>query len=290
MATRKTSTVSSSLSRPPSPERHDASAMPLVSARSNPLAQQIRRLRQRKARDESGLFLVEGLHPVGEAIAAGWQIATLAYAPQLLTSEFGWQLVESQRQCGVRCVAFQAETFASLTDKENPQGILAVVHQRPCRLEELSPLTLRWGVALVAPQDPGNVGSILRTLDAVGADGLFLLDGGVDAYHPSAVRASMGALFWKRLVSAPFQAFVAWARQQGYRLIGSSAHAETDYRALRHGERPLILVLGNEQKGLTPEQKQACDLIVAIPMRGRASSLNLAVAAGILLYQMMEAL
>lgn len=261
---------------------------PLISASSNPLARQIRRLRQRKEREASGLFLVEGLHPVGEAVEAGWPIAALAYAPHLLTSEFGWRLVESQAQRGVRCAAFEAEVFASLTDKENPQGILAVVHQRASRLEALSPASMGRGVALVSPQDPGNVGAVLRTLDAVGADGLFLLDGGVDAYHPSAVRASMGALFRKILVSTSFQAFATWARQHGYRLIGSSAHAETDYRALPRQDRPTILLLGNEQKGLSPEQKQVCEVVVSIPMRGRASSLNLAVAAGILLYQLFD--
>lgn len=264
-----------------------ATTSPLISARSNPLAQQIRRLRQRKARQESGLFLVEGLHPVGEAIAAGWQVEALVYAPSLLTSEFGWRLVETQTQRGGRCVAFQADLFASLTEKENPQGILAIVHQQEKSLAELSPTSVRFGVALVSPQDPGNVGAVLRTLDAVGADGLFLLDGGVDAYHPSAVRASMGAIFWETLASASFSAFAAWAREHGYLLVGSSAHADVSYRILRWDGQPTILVLGSEQKGLTPEQKQACDVVVSIPMRGRASSLNLAVAAGILLYQML---
>ncbi len=260
----------------------------LIVARSNRLAQQIRRLRQRKARQESGLFLVEGLHPVGEAIEAGWPIEVLAYAPRLLTSPFGRQLVEEQARRGVRCATFEADVFASLTDKENPQGLLAIVRQREARLEMLSPANFGWGAALVSPQDPGNVGAVLRTLDAVGADGLFLLEGGVDVYHPSAVRASMGALFWKRVVSTSFAVFVAWAHQHGYRLIGSSAHANTDYRALSRGASPTILVLGNEQKGLSPEQQQVCDVVVSIPMRGRASSLNLAVAAGILLYQLLE--
>lgn len=259
----------------------------LITTPRNQLAKQIRRLRQRKARQESGLFLVEGLHPVGEAIEAGWPVEILAYAPRLLTSEFGHRLVESQARRGVRCVAFEAEVFASLTDKENPQGILAVVRSREYRLEVLSPANFGWGVAIVSPQDPGNVGTVLRTLDAVGADGLFLLEGGVDAYHPSAVRASMGALFWKTVVSTSFAAFVTWARQHGYQLIGSSAHANTDYRVLSRGARPTILLLGNEQKGLSPEQQQVCDVVVSIPMRGRASSLNLAVAAGILLYQLL---
>ena len=121
-------------------------------------------------------------------------------------------------------------------------------------------------------------------MDAVGAETLFLLEGGVDLYHPTVVRSSMGAMFWKPIVHASFADFVAWARAGGYQLIGTSAHADVDYHTLVP-QRPWVLVLGNEQKGLTPEQTAACDVTVSLPMRGRASSLNLSVAAGVLLYQ-----
>jgi TrmH family RNA methyltransferase len=131
------------------------------------------------------------------------------------------------------------------------------------------------------------VGAILRTLDAVGADALFLLEGGADPYHPSCVRASMGALFWKPVVQASFEEFVSRARSRGWRLIGSSARGRTDDRELRRGRVPTVLLLGSEQKGLSAEQLAACDRVVALPMRGRSSSLNLAVAAGVLLYAML---
>ncbi len=113
---------------------------------------------------------------------------------------------------------------------------------------------------------------------------MILLDGGVDPYHPSSVRASMGTLFWIPVVQTTFQEFHKWARKGGYILIGTSAHGRMDYKGLKWDNRPSILVMGNEQKGLTNEQIDACDLSVSLPMRGRASSLNLAVAAGILLY------
>jgi len=266
---------------------HGVEKLPLISSRSNPLVKQVRALRQRKARQETGLFLTEGIHHVGEAVGAGWEIEYLLYAPALLTSDFARQLVDEQSRRGLRCVALTSDLFASLADKDNPQGILTVVRQRHLTLEQLTPENLVWGAAVVSPQDPGNVGTILRTLDAVGADGLFLLDGGVDQYHPSVVRASMGTLFWKPVVQASFADFVIWARKNGYQLIGSSSHAATDYRDVKHANVPTILVLGSEQKGLTPKQVAACDLVVSLPMRGRASSLNLAVAAGILLYPRM---
>jgi TrmH family RNA methyltransferase len=127
------------------------------------------------------------------------------------------------------------------------------------------------------------VGAILRTLDAVGADGLFLLDGGVDLYHPTVVRSSMGTLFWKPVVQTSFNEFVAWAHAGKYQLIGTSAHGEVEYHTLVP-QTPWVLVLGNEQKGLSLEQTKVCDVTVSLPMKGRVSSLNLAVAAGVLLY------
>jgi TrmH family RNA methyltransferase len=251
---------------------------PLVTSLSNPLIKQARALRQKKARHESGLFLVEGIHHVGEAVASGWEVESLIYAPDLLTSKFGMDLV-SRLPDKVQPVS--AAVMESLTDKENPQGIVAMVRQRETKISGLQ--SPRISVALVAPQDPGNVGTILRTMDAVGAEALFLLDGGVEMYHPTVIRSSMGAIFWKPVVSASFDEFVAWARAGRFQLIGASAHAEVDYRTLVPNV-PWVLALGNEQKGLSPEQTSACDVIVSLPMQGRVSSLNLAVAAGVLLY------
>ena len=256
----------------------------LISSHSNPLLKQIRALRQRKGRNESGQFLVEGIHHVGEAIEAGWKIEAIVHAPDQLTSDFARILVDEQIRRGVRCAALTSDLFSSIAEKDNPQGILAVVHQRHLRLEDVAREPFQIGVGLVSPQDPGNVGTILRTMDAAGVDGLFLMDGGVDPYHTSSVRASMGTIFWKPFVQTSFDQFVQWARMQRYSLIGASAHAKTDYRDFRCGSQPTILLLGNEQRGLSQEQIAACDVILSMPMKGRVSSLNLAVASGILLY------
>ena len=174
----------------------------------------------------------------------------------------------------------------SLAEKDNPQGILAVVKQRRLGFKDLG--GIQSGIALVSPQDPGNVGTILRTLDAVGSNALFLLDDGVDLYHPTCVRASMGTIFWKPVVQTSFDEFVIWAKGKGILLVGTSAHAQVDYRETSLGKHPWILVLGSEQKGLSLEQIAACDVTVSLPMRGKVSSLNLAVAAGILLYGFMR--
>ncbi|MCX6060295.1 MAG: RNA methyltransferase [Chloroflexi bacterium] len=255
---------------------------PLITSPSNPLIKQARALRQKKARVESGLFLVEGIHHVGEAFEAGWEIETVLYSSGLLTSPFAHDLIS---RLSFQPQPVTAQVMESLADKENPQGIIAVVHQRKTQLKDVKPFIR--AVGLVSPQDTGNVGTILRTLDAVGVDALFLLDGGVEQYHPTVVRASMGTIFWKPMIQTSFDEFIDWSHKGQYQVIGTSAKAELGYQALDL-QTPWILILGNEQKGLSHEQSAACDVTVSLPMQGRVSSLNLAVAAGVLLYQFLK--
>jgi RNA methyltransferase, TrmH family len=262
--------------------------MIVITSKTNPKIKDIRALRQHKARQESGLFLVEGIHPVGEAVQAGANLDCLCYAPDILASEFAYQLVATQAAAGVPCLAVSAEVFATLADKEHPQGILAVIRQPNNSLDQLTPQNFPWGVALASPQDPGNIGTVMRTIDAIGASGLLLLDGGAEPYHPNAVRASMGTIFWYPMVSASFTDFVAWARRYGYMIYGTSSHANTDYQSLPQFTQPALLLLGSEQKGLSPQQLQVCDCTLSLPMRGHVSSLNLAVAAGVMLYTMQS--
>ena len=269
--------------------------MAVLTSRNNPKVKQIRQLiGHRKERQASGLFVAEGIRHVGEAVQAKTKVEYICYAPELLTSEFARQLIQQQLQSGIQCYAVDRETFASLAGKDNPQGIIAVVHQRRVGLDELSPGNFSWGVALVAPQDPGNIGAILRTVDAVGAGGVLLLDDpenkqySTDPYHPSSVRASMGSIFWYPLVTATFSAFHQWTQQAGYKVYGTSAHAVLGYRQISQYERPLILLMGSEREGLTPTQTAACGVMLTIPMQGRVTSLNLAVATGVMLYSIFE--
>lgn len=259
--------------------------MDILTSTANPFIKQVRALRQKKTRLDSGLFLVEGIHHVGEVVEANWDVDAVVYAPELLTSGFAKELLARVSRLQLRLQPVAPAVMESLADKENPQGILAVVRQKTHTLHDVR--SLRRAVALVSPQDPGNVGTILRSMDAVGADTLFLLDGGVELYHPTVVRASMGTLFWKPVVQASFDEFVSHARAGGWQLIGTSAKADVNYHTLIPGS-PWVLVLGNEQKGMSKEQTAACDVTVSLPMRGRVSSLNLSVAAGVLLYQFTQ--
>jgi TrmH family RNA methyltransferase len=229
---------------------------------------------------ESGLFLAEGLHPVGEALAAGWEATALLYGDEVLKSKYGRSLVEGSQGRGLNV---SNDVLASISSKENPQGILAILRQRETRISDLR--QVQKGVGIVAPQDPGNVGAIIRTMDAAGADTLFILDDGVDIFHPTLVRASMGACFWIPIVELEFGAFVEWCRERGIILLGTTAHGASRSTDLAV-RPPWVLLLGNEQKGLSAGQQRSCNQILSLPMHGRGSSLNLAVAAGIMLYDL----
>lgn len=254
----------------------------MITSRSNPLIKQVIALRQRKARSESGLFLVEGIHHIGEAVEAGWDIDSLIYAPDMLASDYAIKLISGVK---TNLQAVSPQLMEYLSDKENPQGILGVVHQRKLKINNIG--ALRSGVALISPQDPGNVGTILRTMDAVHADALFMIDGGVDIYHPTLVRASMGTIFWIPIFQTTFEEFVEWVQRGNIQLIGTSAHADKDSVKFIPNSSWIIL-MGSEQKGLLPAHLKFCNKILSLPMRGRASSLNSAVAAGIFLFQLME--
>ncbi len=271
--------------------------MTTLTSRNNPKIKQIRQLLgQRKERDAIGLFVAEGIRHVGEAIAAHASVEYICYAPDLLTSDFANQLIQEQSKIGLACYAVDGDTFSSLAGKDNPQGVIAVVRQPHLTLDTISPKNFSWGVALVAPQDPGNIGTILRTIDAVGASGLILLDDPEnnqfcsDPYHPISVRASMGSIFWIPLALAPFSEFLLWVKANGYKVYGTSAHAKNDYRQMERFESPFILLMGSEREGLTPSQSSACDVMLKIPIQGRVTSLNLAIATGVMLYTIADKL
>lgn len=258
--------------------------MTLITSRQNPKIKQIRQLSSRKHRKKLGIFVVEGIRHVGEAIEANAEIEYLLYSPELLTSDFAYSLITQMELTSTPVFTTTPDIFSSVAGKDNPQGILAVVRQCLKPLSTLNKDNFAWGVAIQAPQDPGNLGTILRTLDSAGADGLIVLGEGTDIFHPTAVRASMGTLFWKQVAYAKIEEFIAWQNIHQFNIYGSSAKGSADYSTVSY-QRPAILLLGSEREGLEERLLGLCDAVVHLPMRGRATSLNLSVAAGILLYE-----
>ncbi len=258
----------------------------MITSKTNPKIKQIRALHQRKEREAAGLFIVEGIAHVTSAVEANAQIEYLCYAPDLLASPFAQEMIQRESIGGLTCYDVAADVFEAISDKENPSGIIAVVHKPKTNLQSLIFNSNSVFVALLSPQDPGNIGTILRTMDAVNASGLILVDGGTDAYHPTSVRASMGAVFTQKIVATTFNELAYWAKANPCCIVGTSAKAKDDYRNAKY-TFPLILLLGSEQKGLSEEHLAICDQTVNLPMMGKVSSLNLAVAAGILLYEVI---
>lgn len=267
----------------------------LITSPTNRRVAQIRKLRSRKEREASGLFFVEGIRAVGEAVQLGAAIETLVVAPELLRSAFGRDLVAGREAAGVPVLRLSAEAFAAISGKDGPQGLAAVVRQQWEELPEgaapgaghgghVPPL---W-IAVEAVQDPGNLGSILRTGDAVGTAGAILLGPATDPHDPACVRASMGAVFSQRLVRGDVDRFRAWARRHGLAVVGATGDAEHDYRAIDAPYRgPLVVLMGSEREGLSPAAREACDHRVRVPMTGRCDSLNLAVATAVVLYEVL---
>jgi TrmH family RNA methyltransferase len=259
----------------------------VITSTGNSTVKGIRALRRRKERERAGLFYVEGIRLVGEAADVPAEVEICVVAPELLTSEFGWKTADRLVDNGATRLEVSADVFRSLSFKEGPQGIAAVVRQRWTDLEDVEPGDELCWVALDAAQDPGNMGSILRTSDAVGAAGAILIGDATDPYDPGAVRASMGAIISQRLVRARWQELADWKRRHGVHVVGTSDSAQLDYQAAQY-PRPLVLLLGSEREGLEPEGVGLCDSTVRIPMVGRSDSLNLAVAAGVMLFEIFR--
>jgi TrmH family RNA methyltransferase len=258
----------------------------MISSTHNPAVRRIRSLRSRKGREETGLFLAEGIRIVGEAAELGAEIESLVTAPELLTSDFARGLVERLRGT-VPVLELSPAVFESISGKEGPQGIAAVIRQRLCSLDQTDPRRGLCWIALEGVADPGNLGSILRTSDAAGAAGILLLGATTDPYDPSAVRGSMGALFSQQLVRTDLNNLRQWSGANDIAIVGTGDAATLDYREAEY-RRPLILLMGSERQGLSPEARALCGALVRIPMTGRSDSLNLAVATGVMLYELYD--
>lgn len=259
----------------------------MITSFSNPQVKWVRRLRERKMRQHENLFYLEGLRVVTEAFEQSAAVEMLVVSFDLLTSERGRELVERERRKGVPLLEVSAPVFKSFALRDGPQGIAAVARQNWALLDEIHPKENDLWVALQAVQDPGNLGTVLRSSDAAGGRGVILLDQSTDPYDPTAIRASMGAVFSQQMIRSGYQDFSAWKRSTGAPLIGASGMAATDYHSLSYPPS-LVLLMGSERQGLPEDYLALCDDLVCIPMVGRSDSLNLAAATSIILYEVFN--
>ncbi|HZQ07093.1 MAG TPA: RNA methyltransferase [Anaerolineae bacterium] len=256
----------------------------LITSRTNPLIKELRALAQHKTRQARGEFLVEGIQPVLQALASDAWVRMIVVAPDLLKSEIALERIEQQERKGTRIVRVSPQVFETFAEREHPTGLAAVVKISPRSLEDLQITENSIFVALYEVSNPGNLGTILRTADAVNAGGVIVLGAATDPYAPTVVKASRGALFTIPLMQLDsIERLLDWCKSKRVQVYTTSGRAgqtlwETEFRA------PCVFILGNEGEGL-PERILNAGQAVRIPMRGTIDSLNLAVAAGVLLYE-----
>lgn len=253
----------------------------------NGFVDQIRRLRTRAERLRTGTFYAEGNRIVEQAVNAGAVIDACVVAPEIINSERVWQTIAQLRRNQTPVIELDLESFNRLSFKSNPSGIAIVVRSTLQPLDDaLVTHKLGW-VALDNVGNPGNLGAILRSCDAVGCSGILLLGNAADPYHPDAIQASMGALFALQLVQASFEQLVRWKQRHRYPMIGTSAAATTTYRQVAY-PAPLVLLMGSERLGLSADKLAICDIVTSIPLIGTSDSLNLAVATSVILYEVFH--
>ena len=251
----------------------------VITSLTNETVKSVRALHLRKAREESGLFLAEGLKIVAEAVDLGFSPRILLHSAEASSHP----ILQRVAGAAAETIEVSPAVLAKISRRDNPQMVLGVFEQRFTPLAELDPARARCWVGLQEVRDPGNLGTIIRTADAAGCGAVILVGDCCDPYSVEAVRATMGSIFAVPIARASVADFLTWRAGWPGTVAGAALTASVDFRAADYRD-PTLVLMGNEQAGLPPDLIAACDVAVKIPMRGRADSLNLAVATGVMIY------
>ena len=254
-----------------------------ITSLTNPTVKAVRALHLRKERDETGLFVAEGLKAVIEGIETGHAPRILMHGAEAAGHPLLQRAVAATLEHGGELIEVTEAILAKVSRRDNPQAVVGVFDQVYRPLETLEPQSAPCWVALHRVRDPGNLGTIVRTADAAGVGGVILVGECCDPYSVEAVRATMGSIFAVPLARAGEAQFAAWLGGWPGSVVGTLLSATATHSQAAYA-RPALILMGNEQQGLTPEMAALCDVNVKIPMRGRADSLNLAVATGVMIY------
>jgi TrmH family RNA methyltransferase len=254
-----------------------------VTAFSNATVKLLRSLRDKRARRSEGLFLAEGLRILTEGRDSGRLPEIVAFSPEGARHPLAAEIIAATEAAGGDAIETSPDILSKMSGKDNPQMLLGAYRQPDTSLERIDRASAPLWIVTQALRDPGNIGTILRTGDAAGAGGLILVDDSADPFSVEAVRASMGAVFTQQVAVARWPEFLAWLRGGDGQLVGTSLEATDDYLEAKY-RQPCFLLIGNEQQGLPADYEAECDLLVTIPMAGRADSLNAAMAAAVMAF------
>jgi len=263
----------------------DENKYPVVNSPRDPRFLNLRSLQTHQGRSRTKLFIIEGIRHLARAVEHCASIDFVFLDSSVLSNPFGQKLARRLRQQGVPGIRLAHELYRELTLATEPQGIGAVLKQSWLPLENLRTTRNSLWLAVESIESPGNLGTIIRTAEAAGVSGVFILNPNCDPYDPATVRATMGSLFSQKLVRCSVQEFNRWTKSNGVSVVASSPVGLMDFKALAH-RFPAALVVGSEKHGLFEQLLEAADFVVRIAMRGGCDSLNAAVAAGVLLFEL----
>lgn len=256
---------------------------------SNPTVKHLRSLREKKHRKAAGQFLAEGLRLLTDARECGRVPEILVMAEGRDPHPLLTALEHAVEAAGGEVIETSEDILAKITGKSNPQAVAGAFGEWDTALAALDRGAAPIWLVAQALRDPGNLGTMLRTGDAVGAGGLILIDDCADPFSVEAVRASMGAVFTQQVAMARWEEFLPWLRSGAGQLVAASLRDAVPYRGAPY-RAPCFVLVGNESQGLPENYEAACDLRVTMPMRGRADSLNAAVAGAVLAYEVLASL
>ncbi|MFS8184287.1 TrmH family RNA methyltransferase [Pseudovibrio denitrificans] len=260
-------------------------AVKQITSHSNPIVKEIKGLvAQRKHRRQSGLFVAEGLKLATDALEAGWGVRYLALGPEARENKIALEAAAKAKARGALILEVNTAVLGTITRRDNPQMVVGVYEQQTLKLSDIDPKSATTWIALDRVRDPGNLGTIIRTGDAVGATGVILIDDTTDPFAVETVRATMGSLFHMPIVRCTADEFVEFRKSWPGPVVGTHLRGDKDYRAVEYKE-PVILMMGNEQAGLSDKLADTCSDLVKIPQAGQADSMNLAVATAVMLYE-----
>ncbi|MCC6734708.1 MAG: RNA methyltransferase [Bauldia sp.] len=255
-----------------------------ITSFANPRIKDIRALDMPKHRKERGVFVAEGLKLVTDALAGGWPIEAFVHGTEVGDQQAVQNAAAKARARGADVLSVSTAILSKMVHRDNPQMVLGVIGQKLAPAADVKPGKGGVWVALESPKDPGNLGTIVRTVDAVGADGVVLVGPSVDPFSTEAVRATMGSLFHVPIARVTEGEFLTLRAAWPGTVVGTHLSGAVDYREADYS-KPVLLMMGNEQSGLSQRLAAAADQLVRIPQAGQADSLNLAVATAVTLYE-----
>ncbi|MFE0018116.1 TrmH family RNA methyltransferase [Mesorhizobium sp. NPDC059054] len=256
-----------------------------VTSLANPLVKDIKALALKKFRDSQNAFMAEGLKLIIDALDLGWQIRTLVFAKAGRGNPVVEKVAARTVAAGGTVLEVSEKVLSAITRRDNPQMVVGVFSQKYMALKDVRPKNGDVWVALDRVRDPGNLGTVLRTVDAVGAKGVILIGDTTDPFSLETVRATMGSVFAVPVARATPDTFLSWRKNFPGLVVGTHLKGAVDYRSVDFSNRPVLLLMGNEQQGLPDDLANSCDRLLRIPQAGRADSLNLAVATGVMLFE-----